>query len=265
MAGRVSLARMSVKRLQELQWEQEQIFAREIMAASEGLVGARRRRWPGVRHDLQNSRRTGRRMPDSRWSWGLTRDTCGWCLSLLRGQGQRGLHQPRCLKWATAAAVLLAEVREHGYRGRRHRGVVDDARAGDRALGRTACGIAAAGRLAARRCRIRSAGQPTLIYWNDVLEHIPPDEVGEYVAHLHRLLAPGGMLVTITPNWLLRPSDVTGDFCPWRTEARGLHLKEYRLAEVTQTAAAGRIPPRGDAAVGDARDGWSRAAEAGAS
>ena len=81
---------------------------------------------------------------------------------------------------------------------------------------------------------IRSRNRPTLIYWNDVLEHIPPDEVAEYVSHIYRILAPGGLLVTITPNWLLRPSDVTGDFCPWRTEARGLHLKEYRLAEVTQ-------------------------------
>jgi len=44
---------------------------------------------------------------------------------------------------------------------------------------------------------------------------------------------PGGQLVTITPNWLLRPSDVTGDFCPPRTEANGLHFQEYRLAEVT--------------------------------
>src|SRR4029453_9238647 len=78
------------------------------------------------------------------------------------------------------------------------------------------------------------AGRPTLVYWNDVLEHIPVDEAAEYVAHIHRLLAPRGQLVTITPNWLLRPSDVTGDFCPPRTEARGLHLKEYRLAEVTR-------------------------------
>jgi hypothetical protein len=75
-------------------------------------------------------------------------------------------------------------------------------------------------------------GRPSVVYWNDVLEHVPPDEADEYVAQIHRLLAPGGRLVTITPNWLLRPSDVTGDFCRWRTEACGLHLKEYRLAEV---------------------------------
>jgi len=48
------------------------------------------------------------------------------------------------------------------------------------------------------------------------------------------VLIPGGSLVTITPNWLLRPSDITRDFCPARTDSQGLHLKEYRLAEVTR-------------------------------
>jgi hypothetical protein len=77
-------------------------------------------------------------------------------------------------------------------------------------------------------------GPPTLIYWNDVLEHVPVDEAADYLAHIHKLLAPRGQLVTITPNWLMRPSDVTCDFCPPRTMARGLHLKEYRLAEVVR-------------------------------
>jgi hypothetical protein len=89
-------------------------------------------------------------------------------------------------------------------------------------------------------CDLRSVdpgslvARPTLIYWNDVMEHIPPDEVADYLEHIHRLLAPGGLLVTITPHWLLRPMDVTGDFCPPRTKARGLHLREYRLTEVTR-------------------------------
>ena len=73
----------------------------------------------------------------------------------------------------------------------------------------------------------------TLIYWNDVLEHIPPDEVPDYLGKIHDLLVPGGQLVTITPNWHERPSDVTADVCPPRTEAMGLHLKEYTLGEVT--------------------------------
>src|SRR5690606_23055104 len=76
--------------------------------------------------------------------------------------------------------------------------------------------------------------RPSVVYWNDVFEHICPDEIGDYLARIYEVLVPGGALVTITPSWHLRPSDVTGDFCPPRTEARGLHLKEYRLSEVTR-------------------------------
>lgn len=72
----------------------------------------------------------------------------------------------------------------------------------------------------------------SLIYWNDVFEHVPPDEIADYLEKIHELLVPGGQLVSITPNWHMRPSDVTGDVCPPRTEAMGLHLKEYTLREV---------------------------------
>lgn len=72
-----------------------------------------------------------------------------------------------------------------------------------------------------------------VIFWNDVLEHLVPDETNDFLRQAHRLLAPGGCLVTITPNWHMRPADVTADFCPPRTEAVGLHLKEYKLGEVT--------------------------------
>ncbi len=76
-------------------------------------------------------------------------------------------------------------------------------------------------------------GSYSLCYWNDVFEHVAPDEISDYLSRIHDLLAPGGMLVTITPNWHVRPNDVTGDFHPPRTEARGVHLKEYSLGEVT--------------------------------
>jgi SAM-dependent methyltransferase len=73
-----------------------------------------------------------------------------------------------------------------------------------------------------------------LIYWNDVFEHIPPDEIADYLEKIHGLLVGGGQLVTITPNWHTRPSDITAEMCPPRTEAAGLHLKEYTLREVTR-------------------------------
>ena len=48
------------------------------------------------------------------------------------------------------------------------------------------------------------------------------------------MLLPGGQLVTITPNWHMRPSDITLAIHPPRTEAAGLHLKEYTLREVAR-------------------------------
>jgi SAM-dependent methyltransferase len=74
--------------------------------------------------------------------------------------------------------------------------------------------------------------RPTLIYSNDVIEHIAPDETLDYLKHLYQMLAPGGVLVTVTPSWHERPSDVTRLFAPPRTEAQGLHLKEYQLSEM---------------------------------
>ncbi|MCA9129528.1 MAG: class I SAM-dependent methyltransferase [Planctomycetales bacterium] len=75
-------------------------------------------------------------------------------------------------------------------------------------------------------------GQYSIVYWNDVFEHIPTDEIASYLMVIRTLLKPGGKLVTITPNWHMRPSDVTVEFCPARTEASGFHLKEYTLGEV---------------------------------
>ncbi len=80
----------------------------------------------------------------------------------------------------------------------------------------------------------RLESPPSLIYWNDVLEHVPPDEAAAYLRRIAELLLPGGELLTITPNWHIRPSDVTSVFCPPRTEAAGVHLKEYTLRELTR-------------------------------
>jgi SAM-dependent methyltransferase len=71
-----------------------------------------------------------------------------------------------------------------------------------------------------------------LVYWNDVFEHLPVDESLDYLRRIHSLLAPGGALLTVTPNWHIRPNDVTGDMLPPRSEARGFHLKEYTLREM---------------------------------
>ena len=85
------------------------------------------------------------------------------------------------------------------------------------------------------KCKAPLADGPwSLVYWNDVFEHIPPDEIGDWLQRIHAMLAPGGQLVTVTPNWHCRPADVTAAICPPRSEAAGLHLKEYTLVEVSR-------------------------------
>ena len=76
-------------------------------------------------------------------------------------------------------------------------------------------------------------GRCRLIYWNDVFEHIAVDEIEDYLDRIYRMLAPGGELISITPNWHMRPSDVTADYKPPRTTAIGFHLKEYTLREIS--------------------------------
>ncbi len=71
-----------------------------------------------------------------------------------------------------------------------------------------------------------------VFYSNDVVEHIAPDELPEYLSAIYRLLRPGGVLLTVTPNWHTRPADITREFRPPRTEAEGFHLKEYQLREL---------------------------------
>jgi hypothetical protein len=154
-------------------------------------------------------------------------------LKLLHRQFQSGESRPRLFEIGYGCGALLDEVRGFGYSVG---GIEVSSIMRDQAMERLGYRYAKSLLLGdLRGVEPESlSGRPTLVYWNDVFEHIPPDEIGEYLGHIYELLAPGGALVTITPNWLLRPMDVTGDFCAARTEARGLHLKEYRLAEVTQ-------------------------------
>ncbi len=81
-------------------------------------------------------------------------------------------------------------------------------------------------------------------YWNDVFEHLPPDESIDFLRKIYALLSPGGVLLTITPNWHLRPSDITFEHKPPRSTAEGFHLKEYTLREmrdVLRTAGFSRV------------------------
>jgi hypothetical protein len=71
-----------------------------------------------------------------------------------------------------------------------------------------------------------------VFYWNDVLEHIPEDEIAEHIELLAQKMSGGGVIVTITPNRLKGPCDITGHFEPHGTIARGFHFHEYTFGEI---------------------------------
>jgi SAM-dependent methyltransferase len=226
----VSLTGMSAEALQKLQWQQEQIFARAIMACAKDspVRGAIIREAYDTICPILAAQSAGAKQP---LVMGFHNKYVRLVLRLLQQQTAMGFKQPRLFEVGYGCGALLASAREHGYPVG---GIEVSSIMRQQAL-------EAVGRRNARSLLLGDLrnidldllpGRPTLVYWNDVFEHIPPDEISDYLQHIQRLLAPGGALVTITPNWLLRPMDVTGDFFPPRTVARGLHLKEYRLAEV---------------------------------
>ena len=237
-----SLAGLSGADLHQLQWEQEQKFARAITAFPAG--SPERQLIVGQAYDTISAllaQQAAVESPgpndaddsDSPLLMGFHQKYVRLVLRLLEAQVARGEGRPRMFEVGYGSGVLLKEVRDYGFEVG---GIEVSAAMRERAV--RVLGDRYAGGLLVGDFRALAAedlpGAPTLVYWNDVLEHVAVDEAADYLAHIHTLLAPRGQLVTITPNWLMRPSDVTGDFCPPRTEARGLHLKEYRLAEVTR-------------------------------
>jgi SAM-dependent methyltransferase len=227
-----SLQGMSRPELHRLQWEQEQRFAKAILASPRG--SHQRKAVTAQAYDtictLLGGVRGERAVPlvmghDTRY--------VRLVVSLLDVQASRGGGHPGLFEIGYGAGTLLSEVVARGHMAG---GIEVSA-----SMRRQA--IAVVGEQHAPKLLLGSFCEltgkdlpvaPTVIYWNDVLEHVAPDEASDYLEHAHRLLAPGGSLVTISPNWLLRPSDVTADFYPPRTTARGLHLKKYRLGEVTR-------------------------------
>jgi len=71
-----------------------------------------------------------------------------------------------------------------------------------------------------------------IFYWNDVLEHLLEDEVDFIISLIKKKLSSGGMLITVTPNRLTGPWDISRLFEPLGTKAKGFHFHEYTFAEV---------------------------------
>lgn len=226
-----SLEGLSARELHQLQWEQEQRFANAILqcpkgSRERGLVTCQA-------YDTICAILAAQQADAGPLAMGVDPRYMQFVLELLHRQVRNGIGQPRLFEIGYGSGTLLKEVSDHGYRVG---GIEVSTAMREQALSLLGARFADLLQLGDLRELPKESApdRATLVYWNDVFEHICPDEISEYLEKIHQMLIPGGSLVTITPHWLLRPSDVTGDFCPPRTEPRGLHFKEYRLAEVSR-------------------------------
>lgn len=70
-----------------------------------------------------------------------------------------------------------------------------------------------------------------VVYSNDVVEHLHPDDLLDHAESVRRALRPGGVYVCVTPNRLSGPHDVSGEFSD---TPRGFHLREYTATELAR-------------------------------
>ena len=225
-----TLTGLSRDELLALQWEQERAYARRILAAPKG--SAARTEVMGHAYDtvtqifaaVQGNLGAAPIM-------GVHPRHGRMVVELLHRQRQRGM-DARLFEIGFGAGKLLRTVRDAGFP---FAGIEISRTMRENAL--QLLGPEHESRLYLgdflRDEAPAAAGPWSLIYWNDVFEHIPPDEIGDWLRRIYRMLPPGGQLLTITPNWHVRPSDVTAAVRPPRTEATGLHLKEYTLREIS--------------------------------
>lgn len=69
----------------------------------------------------------------------------------------------------------------------------------------------------------------TLIFSNQLMEHLHPDDARDQLANVFDALAPGGKYFCITPNRMNGPHDVSSGI---DEVARGFHLREYTNREL---------------------------------
>jgi SAM-dependent methyltransferase len=67
-------------------------------------------------------------------------------------------------------------------------------------------------------------GSADLVYSNQLMEHLHPDDAAEQLRNIVRALRPGGRYICITPNRYTGPHDISARFAD---EPRGFHLREY--------------------------------------
>ncbi|WBL81453.1 class I SAM-dependent methyltransferase [Bradyrhizobium xenonodulans] len=81
----------------------------------------------------------------------------------------------------------------------------------------------------------------TLIFSNQLMEHLHPEDACDQLANVFAALEPGGKYFCITPNRMNGPHDVSGGI---DEVARGFHLREYtnrELASLLRSAGFARV------------------------
>jgi SAM-dependent methyltransferase len=68
-----------------------------------------------------------------------------------------------------------------------------------------------------------------VVYSNQLMEHLHPDDALEQLYNIFNVLKPNGVYLCITPNRLNGPHDISRYF---DREATGFHLKEYTVTEL---------------------------------
>ena len=68
-----------------------------------------------------------------------------------------------------------------------------------------------------------------IIYSNQVLEHLHPEDAVDALQYYYKMLTIGGVLVMATPNRITGPDDISRDFS---VIPEGFHLHEYTYAEL---------------------------------
>ena len=76
-----------------------------------------------------------------------------------------------------------------------------------------------------------AAGSADVVYSNQLMEHLHPDDAMEQLRNIATALRPGGRYICITPNRLTGPHDISAAF---DEEARGFHLREYTYRELAR-------------------------------
>jgi SAM-dependent methyltransferase len=70
-----------------------------------------------------------------------------------------------------------------------------------------------------------------VVYSNQLMEHLHPEDALEQLRAIHKVLRPGGVYLCLTPDRLTGPHDISFGF---DEEPTGFHLKEYTAGELAE-------------------------------